>query len=38
MTNYTNRKSKDNRQINIGDGKDYEALSRTSFFNKNFDY
>ena len=37
MANYTNRKSKYKRQIKIGDGGDYEALSRSSFFKKNID-
>ena len=37
MANYTNRKSKYKRQIKIGDGGDYEALSRYSFFKKNID-
>ena len=34
MANYTNRKSKDKRKIKIGDGNEYEALSRESFFSK----
>ena len=34
MANYTNRKSKDKRKIKIVDDNEYEALSRTSFFNK----
>ena len=36
MANYTNRKSKNKKQIKIGDDKEYEALSRISFFSKNF--
>ena len=34
MANYTNRKTKDKKQIKIGDDNEYEALSRASFFNK----
>ena len=37
MANYTNRKSKDKRKIKIGDGNEYEALSRESFFSKKND-